>query len=186
MEKNTIFDTKNKIKTIFNTKSPSLSFLLNQALPFALNPLHFYFLLQSGPPLFLGLGTRAGQSPRQLAGGGRPPGAPRNLLLPVTKTPKKLPHFPCLQPPAMAGTELKLGRRWPATHGPPRPNTPSRGAPPIRGEATPANYWALEAPEQGAPLRPPAAAPAHGGARAFRPPTTTIRPARDFYTFYDL
>ena len=92
------------------------------------------------------------------AAGGRPPGAPRNLLLPATKTPKKLPHFPCLQPPTMAGTELKLGRRWPATHGPPRPNTPSRGAPPIRGEATPANYWALEAPEQGAPRRPPAAA----------------------------
>ena len=183
---------KTKLKQ-YLTQNPLL-FLSFSTRPFLLHltPSTFTFFFTPVLPCFWGWacaqGRALGSSPTAAApaAGGRPPGAPRNLLLPATKTPKKLPHFPCLQPPAMAGTELKLGRRWPATHGPPRPNTPSRGAPPICGEATPANYLALEAPEQGAPRRPPAAAPAHGGARAFRPPSTTIRPARDFYTFYDL
>ena len=155
---------KTKLKQ-YLTQNPLL-FLSFSTRPFLLHltPSTFTFFFNPVLPCFWGWaraqGRALGSSPAAAApsADGRAPSAPRNLLLPATKTPKKLPHFPCLQPPAMAGTELKLGRRWPATHGPPRPNTPSRGAPPIRGEATPVNYWALEAPEQGAPRRPPAAA----------------------------
>ena len=116
---------KNKIKTIINTKSPSLSFLLNQALPFALNPLHFYFLLQPSPPLFLGLGTRAGQSPRQLAGGGRSGGrrpAPRRAPEPPTPRDQNPQETPSLPLPTAACHGRHRAQARAAVAGHPRPS----------------------------------------------------------------
>ena len=147
MEKKTIFDTKNKIKTIFNTKSPSLSFLFNQALPFALNLLHSYFLLQSGPPLFSGRRTaRWGLHPRR---------APQTRPYPAPLRPPKPPSLMACSRAAIASTELKLGRQRPATSRPSQAKPPSRGVSPPPQQPNPTLFPASKPPEQGPPRRSP-------------------------------
>lgn len=140
MNKTTIFSFKNKIKTS-SCKNPLPSFPhLNQTLLLHLTPSTLSFFFNPVLPYFWGWARAQGQSPRQLAGGGRA-GGWRPVLRHTPAPPTPRDQNPQESPSLPMPTAACHGRHWAqaraAVAGDPRPS-PAKSPKP---RSTPYTRW---------------------------------------------